>query len=663
MRAKRHILSHRSKVEQTSTIPFIAIDTENDGSVENLTGGFECAYAYGEIREFHELRFGSKRKLTSKVVPFERLFTTREELLKFIRELKKTKNNKPCHLVFFNGGYDYPFIRPECNDEKLLLNSSFIVGETNNGIKIWDIQRHAVVGSLGDWMKRLKLEEKGIEKKSLDDKQARCRDDAKATWELTMYFKRIYDSMGVNMKLTMSSTALSYFQHEYMQKDDGTPLMFERLHEEWGEFARESYYGGRSEVFSRGLQICSWYDINSTYVSVMRDEVLPDPQSIRNVNSPGEDWREHYDNYLGIYDVTVEIPMMHYPPLPVRTPDTKLIFPVGTIRGVWTTVDLKAAEEQGCKILKCHRYLWYKLSLPLLKGFAEECWNNRKKAVLEGGKGCVEEIFWKTFGNALYGKLAQRIPKNGYLGKLSQYKGGIPTTDLKSWDEDGESYISIAPDSYEESSFAFVELSSFIAAYARRKLMSSVWSLEKAGFITTYVDTDSIKVTTREQTITDAIVAKMEACIDVGNDLGQWKYEGEPDVFYFRPKWYAEIESRGNSNTPPTLVLHGAHTKMKGIGKHANIDNLEWERRESDGEWVLKSVTATDHRPYKMRESAARGKPVNFWRDVTKTLENDDTKRNWENDDSYPLVWDSENQCVIDPPNLSFEDISKGLGE
>jgi DNA polymerase elongation subunit (family B) len=647
---------------ETSSIPFVAIDFENVGRIEGLTASFECAYAYGQIRKFRRPRNGDGRqKFIYTIEDFEMLFTTREQVLDWIRNLKKVRNCVPCHIVMFNASYDYPFMRGECNDEKLLMNSQFIMGETKNGIKIWDIQRHATTGSLGDWMERLNLQEKGIVKKSLDDKQARCRDDARATWELAMYFKETYNAMGINMKSTMPSTALSYFQHKYMMKDSETPLIFERIYEEWGEFVRKSYYGGRSEVFSRGLQICYWYDINSTYVSVMRDELLPDPQFMRNVPVPKDNWRQHYDGYDGVFDVTVEVPMCHYPPLPVRTPEDKLIFPVGTFRGVWTTVDLKAAETQGTKILECHRYIWYEKSIPVMREFAEECWNNRQLAVKTGGKGCVDEIFWKTFGNALYGKLAQRIPIDGYVGKMTQYKGELPEVPKYWEDEDGQQYISVTPTIFEESKFAFVELSSFIAAYARRKLMEAIWALEKEGLVTTYVDTDSIKVTTRKQEINDAIRAKIESTIKVSDkNLGDWKYEGEPDVFFFRPKWYAEVESRGTATTPPVLNLKSKNTKTKGVGKRATITALNWSQRE-DGEWTLDDIQAEDERPYRMKESVHRDKAPNFWRTVKKTLVNDDTKRMWFGDDSIPLIWKQDEERALTIDEIPLDLIDKGL--
>jgi hypothetical protein len=660
---KRHILCCNPMPEKTSDVPFIAMDFENDGKRDSLDEGFECACAYGEIRRFKTVRNAKGKKET--VITVERVdevFYTRKEAIDFVLSIRKFRRHTPCHLVFFNGGYDYPFIRPACKDKQLMMSGQFIMGMTLHGIKIWDIQRHATTGSLGDWMKTLKMDvTDGVFKRPLEDKVARCRDDAKATWILTEYFKKRYNEMGINMKLTMAATALSYFTHVHMFKDDGTPLMFERYYEEWGAFARESYYGGRAEVFMRNYQVCESFDINSTYVSVMRDEILPDPQSIKNEVRPKE-WRGNYENYLGILDVTVKVPMMRYPPLPVRTQTKKLIFPVGTFRGVWTTVDLKAAESQGCEILEVHRHLYFTKSLPLLHNFAVECWDNRQNAVRTGGKGCVDEKFWKTFGNSLYGKLAQRVPIGGYVGKLSEFKEK-PPVDSKIWEEDGEEYITFPAHDFEESNFAFVELSSFIAAYARVKLMDAVWKLEKAGYLTIYVDTDSIKITNYKRDIGTKFLDHISKIIPVGKDLGQWKYEGSADGYFFRPKWYCEVIEPGNSKKAPVLKWYGENSKMKGVGKKAEIYDEVWIKIDHRT-WVLQELKAKEDRPFKIKESARSGgkKPVNHWRSVSKTLVNDDTKREWFGDESLPVTWDSNLKEIVPSEELNYKQFNELLG-
>lgn len=660
---KRHVLCCRPQPENTSVIPFIAMDFENDGTKSSLDEGFECACAYGEIRKFRTITNAKGKKevvITLEIV--DEVFNTRQEVLDFVNSVKKFRRYSPCHFVLFNGGYDYPFIRPVCKDGALIMSGQFIMGETNNGIKIYDIQRHATTGTLGDWMKILKMKDSaGIFKRPLDDKLARCRDDTRATWLLTKYFKERYNEMGINMRLTMASTALSYFQQVHMYKKDGTPLMFERYYQEWGEFARLSYYGGRSEVFMRNYQVCESFDINSTYVSVMRDELLPDPQSIKNERNP-KNWRENYDNYLGILDCKVRVPMMRYPPLPVRTPENKLIFPAGTFRGVWTTVDLKAAEEQGCEILEVYRHLYYLRSLPLLKAFAEEAWDKRQKAVQRDGKGSPDEKFWKTFGNSLYGKLAQRVPIGGYTGKLSEFEDVIPD-DAIIWEEDGEDYLTCPATGSEESKFAFVEFSSFIAAYARVKLMSAVWKLEKAGYLTVYVDTDSIKITNHKQEIGEAFLNDVRGIINVGKALGYWKYEGQADGYYFRPKWYCEVTSRGNEFKHPVMKWKGDNSKMKGVGKRAEIVEEVWTKTGRNT-WELISIKATDDRPYRLQESARSGgtKPVNQWRSVSKILVNNDTKREWFGDYSLPVTWDSEKQEIIPSEELNYHQFEHLMG-
>ena len=486
---------------------------------------------------------------------------------------KKLLSSKGYKLLAFNWGYDHPFISNVLDDNSLFYSGSrFISCKMINGVKLIDLMNH-VDGTLEDWMGYLNLGTK----ETLDDLKVRVLSDVKATYELGVYIQNFYNDLGISLKLTVSSASLALFRKKYLH------INFMRDSDVYNDFERQAYYGGRVEVYRRGEQDVYSYDVNSMYLSIMKDELFPNPKS---AHLRTKQWKKHFNDKLGIYHCKVYAPKKGIMVLPFKQ-GGKLIFPHGTFTGTWTNVELIRAMERGYKILEVYSYIVYNEAVELFKQFATDIWAKRKECDNKGMNKMIKKI-----GNSLYGKFAQRNEVGGYYGRLNQYTGDITGTAICK-EVDGVEYISIPSTTKEEAFNSFPCVAVFIASYARLKLLDKM--LEHEDSIV-YCDTDSCKYLATD--VKD----------DHSGELGDFGYEYHKIQIFYRPKFYAD--------------------KIKGVPKRAVLySDLETH-----------NLLAEYEKPMRYKESLRRGLTVNKWSKIIKKINLKDNKRLWINDNlSEPL--------------------------
>ena len=551
---------------------FLGIDFENNPK----TGAFINAGLYGERKDSHGV-----------IHKMEKIFHSQKELFEFLLSCKDEKEKKsPFILAFFNLSYDYVFLLPICDDSKLLMvGTRFISGQLKNGIKLYDIANQASDGSLKDWIDFLNMKEThGIEKAplpSINDTMkewdARVLPDAKATWVLTEYIQTFYNEhLKIPLTLTIGSGARRFFAQHYFKdywKRDNPAL---------DALERESYRGGRCEMFQRGRHNIWSYDVNSMYVSVMRDEKFPDPSSVKGIRNPKE---LPYDK-LYIAKCNVTVPYQNVPPLPLFK--DKLIFPVGTFTGVWCAPELEyAIKECGVTVNKIEWVLTYN-GKPYFKDFSEDVWGERKKYPKSENEGM--NLLIKKIGNSLYGGFGQRNDICNFAGKLEDIdmaglpEGVKPIVKVL----DGVEFLTVSGGEREDSEHTFTCVPSFITSYARLKWLKK--AREHQGNIV-YGDTDSVKFD-----------------IDLNKDskeLGGWGFEYNKATYFFAPKVY--------SSKP-----YGTPDKIKGVRKDAKLI------KETDEYWLFRI-----NKPNRYRESIRKGLVMNRWEDGDKKVWKKDTKRVW----------------------------------
>jgi hypothetical protein len=344
------------------------------------------------------------------------------------------------------------------------------------------------------------------------------------------------------------------------------------------EYERKAYRGGRVEAFKGGIErVFVGYDVNSMYLSVMRDEVYPDPNSAKYIRNP----KELPKDVLYIADVTVTVPKQYIGVLPVISPDTgKLIFPTGTFRGSFASPELNyVINNAGVKVVKIHSLIRYK-GKPYFKEYAEFIWKKRKEYKDKHNKGM--DILIKYLGNTLYGGFGQKN-KDSFFGKLSDY---TITSDVKPAisEINGVKYVTATKSDGEDSKHTFPCIPVIITSYARVLLLKALRANAKNLI---YTDTDSMKL----RNVARGVI--------IGDGLGEWGYEGVTfNVPVYKSKMYGD--------------------KCKGVPKRAV---LEWEDE-------VRKIYSYD-KPNKMKESFRRGLTPALWKKTIKEVSKIDDKRIW----------------------------------
>ncbi len=557
---------------------FVAFDTETRSD-----GSFICGAFYGQISMNKGRGHKNKPLEISEYCDSENSF--RETFLEIESTVKK--NKRSFILIGFNSAYDIIYLGDIVESKtRLDAGSRFIQAKTVNGTKIYDISNH-VIGTLEEWINKLNM---SVKKRTgyLDSEQGKKEqvlDDAKATYLLTKWVENnLINTFGIDLTPTKFGAALKIFQSRYFHDK-----WIRTKEEQWkNDFERESYYGGRCEVFKRGEYTVNSYDVNSMYVAIMRDELIPNP-TISKYLKEEDVIRGMINTEFLTIDCQVTTPKSRIGLLPYRDLEReKLLFPYGTWRGVFNSVELREAIKWGANIDKIYRALWYPESKNYFRDYAQMTMDGRKTARAQNDK--ATEQLYKYYGNGLYGKFGQRNKKGGEYVRLSQFKGEL--IGKRIIEGAGDYWVEMPTTGYEDSWHTFPIVSATITAYARAKMLNALCHNQE-GVV--YCDTDSLKTVNEVHGI------------PIGDKPGEWGYEYTETQKFYRPKRYAE--------------------KCKGVPKKARL------------------VSATDtkeiyeyEKPTKFRSAIRQNKLQNVWYTETKIVSLIDDKREWLSDgSSYPI--------------------------
>jgi hypothetical protein len=274
------------------------------------------------------------------------------------------------------------------------------------------------------------------------------------------------------------------------------------------DFVRDSYHGGRVEVFKRRSEHLMCYDVNSMYPFVMCEELpvqyIAESKLLK-------------DTYYGFVRAIVTVPECYMPVLPLRR--EKLFFPIGTFEAVWSNEELMVAENFGCKIQKIIKAVYFRTA-PILKEFVSKLYRLKKEAE-EPTRTIAKYLL-----NSFYGKFGQSPDKKVYVTEKDAPKGAWPI---------------MRPDG-KPSGFAYYERRSN-AAYLLPHISSAVTSkarlhlLGKLNSNVYYCDTDSVFTTD---------------IMPTSKELGEWSLVGEGECQFWQPKLYkfkGEWKAKGLDRT------------------------------------------------------------------------------------------------------------------
>jgi len=565
-----YIFEKPKKLAKPRPRNFVAFDTET-----RTDGSFICGAYFG---------FTTKRRGRIEQIAdyYDNVEDFQEGLLK-IEKLFKSNLQVPT-FIGFNTAYDLAYLQPCINtNERLEAGSRFIMCKTLNNNDIMDVANH-VFGSLDSWITRLNMkEEYGIHKRegyldSEEGKKAQVLDDAAATYILANWVQdQLINRFNTPFKPTRYGAALEIFRRNYF-----TGSWRRTSSEQWkNDFERQGYYGGRCEIFRRGLLEVSSYDVNSMYVAIMRDCDIPNPSKAHYLKDEHQILSLLHDNEHLMIECDVYVPDATVGLLPFRdSRDKKLIFPTGTWRGVFTGIELRAAMRYGAKITRVYRALHYPESQKYFTEFAEMTLEGRKQCKQNGDEAL--EHLYKHYGNGLYGKFGQRNGGDKKYVRLEQFTGELEGLVIVH-DADNNPWVQLSQEDSEDAVHAFPVVSATITSYGRVKILDALMANESS---VVYCDTDSIKV-----------IEKVRG-ISISNEPGDWKYEYTAEQWFYGPKMY------GNKRK-------GVPHKSKLILSDDELEIYEFER------------------PTTFKESLRRGIPQNTWEVCTKEVNLIDTKRQW----------------------------------
>jgi len=416
--------------------------------------------------------------------------------------------------------------------------------------------------------------------------------------------KAFYD-LGATPKDTIASTAMSLFKNKYVDR-----TYIRNLTEDLLDIFK-AYYGGRTEVFKRGLiKDYFYYDFNSLYPSVMLNE-FPDPDTIR-TNKSNDLTKINF--YEGVSHVDVFCPYMDIPLLPFRDEKShKLTFPTGSFTGWYSHIELRKALEIGYVIKKVHKSIYFKKKCKPFINYVNDLYNQRLRYKKDGSS---MELACKLLLNSLYGKFGQKFVN------LEEWKhfDNISMEDMKKYNnvERVGEFARLLKDMQEPASFCINIWAVYTSAYGRLKLYDVLTKCDPV-----YCDTDSI--ITRQQ-------------IPVSDALGDLKLE--------------YIINEGVVVKPKMYLINGL-AKIKGV-RGFRIDS-----RLSGDDFlkVLAEGGVTYEKFVKFKESLRQGLVVNEVVEITKVIDLEDTKRDW-----YGLNFNPSELQTSRPLYLS-EPVVKKLSE
>ena len=243
------------------------------------------------------------------------------------------------------------------------------------------------------------------------------------------------------------------------------------------EFCRESYFGGRTEIFKHffkdHIKFLFCHDANSLYPYAMKTFDYP--------LHPIGKLKEFKKDILAIYHCKVSVPKMHVPPLPVKH-DGKLIFPTGIFSGFWVGSELQMAIEHGCKILEVYDGIEFSNGGRIFAEYIDTLYKIR----LEKGGESVDGILAKLIMNSSYGKFGQGSEKENLGWEDGEDPTEVPFHDFEM--DDGKVYT-LCKKTVNLRSFSNVAIASFVTSYARQVMYPYY---VKCGKEIYYTDTDSI---------------------------------------------------------------------------------------------------------------------------------------------------------------------------
>jgi len=566
----------------------------------------------------------------------------------------------------YGGKYDVRFVLAEtCKNQGswktfesggTLVITNIYDPETKRTIKFCDSAR-LIVGSVEKIGKMVNLPKLEVDRSKMGTHSLKleidyCIRDCEIVLRGLQKMRDTTTAAGCDFAFTLASMMSRWVRRSdsldfarFVQKDD-----FSVEHDQFvkaDEFCQPAYFGGRVEVFRRGLfqYPLYYYDIRSSYPASMLKNLpayfkdfVPAPKR------KSEKVLRNYLSYAGVTECIIKIePGTQYlPVLPVNYKG-KLVFPEGCFKGRWTNIELLAALDRGAKITPIVQARY--TSQPFLRKFVDTFFSLRQKAI--ENKDDAGAYTYKIALNSLYGKLAETVSRTHTIFGSYEYARAVQTYGIEfihphkvMWNK---GVYEVKVDS--RGPFRHVAAGAYVTAYSRLLLLEYLENVLNLGGRIYYTDTDSL--------VTDIQLPEMP------DELGNLKLEETfIEAEFLAPKVYRGLICNGVKIKDKILCSGRNMYKVKGMpismidDKHrtqiesynrwlAYKQNVHPEKIDksiwSDNHWTAEFLTAKEGiTGFRQDLNAGRFEPQAT--KLIRVMQNPDTKRTHDKDNSKPIV-------------------------
>jgi hypothetical protein len=416
--------------------------------------------------------------------------------------------------------------------------------------------------------------------------------DVQSLYEITQNFgKKIYELEKINITdvVSISSLALNIFLTNYYDPIK-TPIYIPRK-KQYDEI-KESYFGGRVEIFKTYGENLYIYDVNSLYPYVMLQD-MPVGKIIKSSDTILE-------NYFGFCYATVTVPYNTYNPiLSYRDEFGNVFNPVGTWTSMFTSEILKKAIKVNNVKVKIHYGYKFDRGKDLFKDYINRYFSLKQESAKT--KNDTMRFISKLMLNSLYGRwgLKYQEYKTKFVSSKEYKEYSLKYNILENILIDEANDLEFIKYTLEPSSILKdIDMESYLNLISKENYNEDFIdrSLPIAAMITSYATCfmyDFLNISNNEcyMTDTDSLFLKYPLeSKNVGEALGQFRFLGKAKKGYFiSPKLYCLVmdngeiikKSKGIENTYLTEndyieMLYGLELTKNNIFRfNKNMTNLE----------------------------------------------------------------------------------------
>ena len=382
---------------------------------------------------------------------------------RFIGFIYRSKYGGYTFYAHNGGRFDTTFLMPAFRNLGIRTESAFsggrmiILSIAKRRMPITFADSYALMqGSLLNLLSSFGVEH---QKGEIDFKNIRKSDewipylenDVMGLHELLEIFWRFFSPWNAGLGITISQQAMSTFRRTIDYRIPAYP--------ELEGFIRQAYFGGRVEVFKRFGENLFYYDFNSLYPDVMRNNEMP-------VGKPTEVQGDRYaDDEIGFAKAVIKAPDGLRIPILGYKNNGKLIFPLGRFSGVWDVAELRKAQDYGYEVAFKNGVKFS--GMPMFKDYVDIFYKMKED---NRGINIPKFTLAKLSSTSLYGKFGESREKESVVMLPDDIAGLVPIS---------EKLGIYGKSTYSHSTHILPAIATHVTALARNKLLEG---FERVGF-------------------------------------------------------------------------------------------------------------------------------------------------------------------------------------